>query len=295
MDALVIKPPSKQSDLLKESRKVLRRYRSDEKKSEQTTVGSRFMDNYVVPARVVDKVVDALASASANVDSVTLSMIMCAYLSCRQPKDAIRIFEAAVGLAADGSTGTMTNAVIKGKNGRTILPKESALNLYTATAVLQAHAVTGNVASISRVLACLEGRSGVDVFGVETAPWPRTGKSGSIQPDTECYNIAIAAATKLGGTQGMDTALALFEQMNTPSKTKDIDTYNTMISSLTKLGRSDEALALFVNMKQAEIKPDKFTYTSLIRVCADDIVQELLVDMQERAMRVDVVIIPRSP
>jgi pentatricopeptide repeat protein len=285
--AVLAKAPVNQRDLLKRCREVLRRYA--EKGNEQTSVGARFMGKYAVPAIVADKVVDALASASVAIDSVTLSMIMSAYLSCRQPEDAIRIFEAAVGLPADGSTEAMTDAVINGKNGGKIVPSESALNLFTATAVLQAHALTGDIASVSRVLASLEGRSGVDVCGVKSAPWPWTGKYGSIQPDTQCYNIAIASAAKLGGEQGVDTALILLEQMNDASKTKDIVTYNTLISALTKLGRSDEAFALFEKMKRAGIRPDKFTYTSLIKLCSDDDVQELLFDMQERGVQADVV------
>lgn len=287
------KPKPSHPALLKRCRDILRRY--GESENGQTSVGSRFMGKYAVPAIVADKVVDAVASASASLDTVTLSMIMRAYLSCRQPADAIRIFEAAVGLPADGSAKAITT-VITGKNGARLVPSESALNLFTATALLQAHALTGDVDSVSRVLACLEGRSGVSVGSVESAPWPWTGTFGSIQPDTQCYNIAIAAATKLGGEHGVDLALDMFDQMNNKIKTsadlrpeKDIVTYNTLISALTKSGRADEAFDLFDGMRRVGIRPDKFTYTSLIKVCADDDIQELLFDMKERGVEADVV------
>jgi pentatricopeptide repeat protein len=290
-------------DLLKRCREVLKRYAGTENTNTNVnvvqTVGSRFMGKYAVPAIVADKVVDALASASTAVDSVTLSMIMSAYLSCRQPQDAMRIFEAAVGFRADGSAEAVVvdDTTVKGKSGGRIVPDESALNLYTATAVLQAHALTGDIASVSRVLACLEGRSGVSVCGVESAPWPWTGEYGTIQPDTQCYNIAIAAAAKRGGEQGVDTALALFDQMNNALTTladrrpqKDIVSYNTLISALTKIGRVDKAFALFDDMKRSGIRPDKFTYTSLIKACTHDgDVQELLFEMRERGVEADVV------
>jgi pentatricopeptide repeat protein len=289
-------PPNK-NDLLKRCREVLERYAVEE---DVQTVGSRFMGKYAVAAIVADKVVDALASASASLDSVTLTMIMSAYLSCRQPADAIRIFEAAVGFRADGSADTIVET-IKGKNGGRIVRDESALNVYAAAAVLQAHAVTGDIAAVSRVLACLDGRSGVSVYGVESAPWPWTGEYGSIRPDTQCYNIAIAAATKLGGRQGVNTALELFGQMSNVSKKasktvadrrpqKDIVTYNTLISAFTKSGLVDEAFAHFDEMKRSGIRPDKFTYTSLIKACTHDgDMNELLFEMRDRGVKADVV------
>lgn len=298
-------PPNKK-DLLKRCREVLERYAVEE---DVQTVGSRFMGKYAVAAIVADKVVDALASASSTLDSVTLTMIMSAYLSCRQPENAIRIFEAAVGFRADGSADAIKET-IKGKSGGRIVPDDSALNLFAASAVLQAHAMTGDIAAASRVLACIEGRSGVSVYGVESAPWPWTGEYGSIQPDAQCYNIVIAAATKLGGQQGVNTALEVFGQMNNvlkktsktlktsaDSKTsanrrpqKDIVTYNTLISALTKNGLVDEAFAHFDDMKRSGIRPDKFTYTSLIKACTQDgDMNELLFEMRERGVKADVV------
>ena len=299
--AAVSQAPPNKRDLLKRCREVLERYAVEE---DVQSVGSRFMGKYAVAAIVADKVVDALASASASLDSVTLTMIMSAYLSCRQPADAIRIFEAAVGFRADGSADSIEET-IKGKNGGRIIPDESALNLFAAAAVMQAHAVTGDIAAVSRVLACLEGRSGVSVYGVETAPWPWTGEYGSIKPDTHCYNIAIAAATKLGGQQGVNTALELLDKMSNvknvkkTSKTtttadrrpqKDIVTYNTLISAFTKNGLVDEAFAHFDEMKRAGIRPDKFTYTSLIKACTHDgDMNELLFEMRDRGVKADVV------
>jgi pentatricopeptide repeat protein len=287
--------PATKKELLKRCRDVLQRYRSD---SDSRAQISGFKGKYDVPAIVADKVVDTLASERVSVDSVTLSMIMEAYLSCNQPESALRVFEGAVGLRADGSPLPLTESLI-GRNGGGFLPNESALNLFTATGVMQAHAQRGDFLAVSRVLAALEGRSGVLVGGLESAPWPFTGAYGSIKPDTQCYNVAIAAAEKVGGEEALEMGLALFATMVDPdqmttaadrSPNHDVVTYNTMISALCNARRFDEAFGLFDRMKQSGIRPDKYTYTPLIKACTTDgDIDELLYDMQERGVKGDVI------
>ena len=278
-------------ELIKRCRNVLERYsvKSDT---------SGFKDKYDVPAIVADKVVDALASARVGLDSMTLSMIMRAYLSCNQPDSALQVFEAAVGFRADATCFTVAESLIGGDNAGGFVPKESALNLYTGTALLQAHAMKGDLYSISRVLASLEGRSGVLVHGLESAPWPFTGVYGSIQPDTRCYNIAMSAATKVGGAEGLDMALAWFESMANSAQSstedrkpeKDVVSYNTILSALSAAGRPVEAFRIFDRMKQSKVRPDKYTYTPLIKACQNDgDIEELLYDMKENNIQPDTV------
>ena len=240
---------------------------------------------------------DALASANVALDSLTLSMIMRAYLSCKQPESAIQVFEAAVGFRGDATCFNIAEALV-GNNGKGLAPTESALSLYTGTALLQAHAMKGDLHSVCRVLASLEGRSGVVVNGLESAPWPFTGVYGSIQPDTRCYNIAISAAARIGGMEALDTALSLFDDMTKPKNIneekrkpeRDVVSYNTMISALSAAGLSMEAFRVFDRMKQSKVRPDKYTYTPLIRVCQNDgDVEELLYDMKENNIQLDTV------
>lgn len=269
-------PTVDHTKLLSQCREVIRRY--------SATKGSK-MDKYNLPAMVADKVVDALASASASVDPVTLSMIMTAYLTCEQPKSAMKAFEAATGFAADGSSSPLVD-VVQGRDNKLIVPSESSLNLYTATALLRAHAQNRDLASISRVLLALEGQSGVNVDGLESAPWPWTGPYGTIQPDTTCFNTAIAAAEKVGGPAALDFALNIFERMG---KNKDIITYNTLISMLTNAGQTDEAFRQFESMKEAGLSPDKYTYTSLLKASfLDSDITEILYEMEERGVSADV-------
>ncbi len=283
---------SEQKTLLSRCRDVLRRYTKDEQQKER----AQFSNKYAVPALVADKVLDALASETASVDSVTLSMIMNAYLSCRMPDGAIRAFEAAVGINANGSPLEPLCAV-EGKDGCRLTANPMALDLYTASSLLQAHAMRGDVDSVQRVLAAMEGRSGVVVKGLESTSWPGTCKTGSIFPDTTCYNIALSAATKNGATEGLQAAVLLFDSMSEPRKPeagrrpeKDLISYNTMIGALAKAGRSRDAFTIFYSMKEAGVKPDKFTYTSLVDACENDVdVQELLYDMKEQGVEPDVV------
>ena len=321
-------PPLPQQELIKRCRDVLRRY-SAKQQDDAASVGSigtgTSMSSVAVAsvdnrrtvgavsqlnALVADKVVDALASAGATVDSLTLNMIMNAYIQSRKPLSAIRIFEAATGFAGDGSTNpAVGSSTIIGKTtGKRIAPSESSLNLFTGTSLLSAHAALGDIESVVRVLAALEGRSGEnDHFDymndskefLEVAPWPWTGTFGSIQPDTVCYNTAIAAAERIGGSDALSMALELFDRMSDPAKLKSVTpvgpvrneaTYNTMMSALCNAGQSDTALKLFEQMQRVGLKPDKYTYTVLIQACDNENdINELLYAMTERGIQPDIV------
>ena len=121
------------------SRRAIKRYSSEEQRKER----AKFTDKYAVPGLVADKVIDAVASASSSLDAVTLSMVMNAYLSCRQPDAAIRAFEAAVGLKADGSA-SKDIATIEGKEKGALVPNEAAMNLITGSSLMRAHSMKGD-------------------------------------------------------------------------------------------------------------------------------------------------------
>ena len=333
--------PLTQKELIKRCRDVLRRY-SGKQQDDITTVGvngavgststtatSASDGRRTVGAvsqlnsLVADKVVDALASASATVDSLTLNMIMNAYIQSHKPLSAVRIFEAATGFAGDGSTNmAIGSSSITGKTtGNRIAPSESSLNIFTGTSLISAHAALGDYKSVARVVAALEGRSGeIDLFdhtgknieSLEVAPWPWTGTFGYIQPDTVCYNTAIAAAEKIGGTGALSLAIELFDRMSDPvvlpvkakksvaaslteSRTslgpvRNEATYNTMMSAMCNAGQSDDALQLFDQMQRVGLRPDKYTYTILIQACDNENdIRELLYAMTERGIQPDIV------
>ena len=83
---------------------------------EQKQMQSKFVAKYSVPAMVADKVMDALASAAATVDSVALSRIMSAYLLCQQGEGAINAFEAVTRINANGLS-LLVSIGLYGKHG----------------------------------------------------------------------------------------------------------------------------------------------------------------------------------
>jgi pentatricopeptide repeat protein len=338
----VVATPLTQKELIKRCRDVLRRYSIKQQEDislassnvatgTTTTAAAYNVGNKrtvgavsQLTSLVADKVVDALASAAATVDSLTLNMIMNAYIQSQKPLSAIRVFEAATGFAGDGSTNPAIGATtIVGKTtGYRISPSESSLNIFTGTSLLSAHAALGDCKSVACVIAALEGRSGeIDFFDettknrdiLEVAPWPWTGTFGSIQTDTVCYNTAIAAAERIGGPGALSMAKELFDRMSDPvavsikgkqsavatatnepptklGPLRNEATYNTMMSALCKAGRSDDALKMFNQMQRASLRPDKYTYTILIRACDNENdIKELLYAMTERGIQPDIV------
>ena len=280
--------------LLSRSRDLLRRYINNQNSSDlpKSALSS-------VPAVVADRILETLADAAAPLDSKTLSLAMNAYISCRKPNKAINVFEAAIGIAADGSAA-IPDISIKGKReGRFLICDRSSLDLSTGTALLRAHALNGNYPAAQRVLAAMKGNTDTIIKSVTSISWQMNEK-----PDTRCYNIILSAAAKAGGKRAINAAIDLFENMQSPTKTsrenqssgiatKDRVTYNTMIGAFAKEKRTQDALTIFYDMKQFGIKPDKFTYTSLLKALVEngdiDGGQELMQEMKEMGVEADVV------
>jgi pentatricopeptide repeat protein len=289
------------TELLERCRDVIKRYTTDQK----------YVNKFSLPGVVADKVVNALASAGTRVDPYTLSMIQTAYLSCRQPEKAILLFEEAVGLRADGSSGELVNAQSSaringesnpfiGNGGRRLVPNLDALDVFTVSALLKAQAMRGDLSAVKRVLAALEGRSGETVDGMEVAWWPGTGSDGDLRPNNRCYNIVMSAAADSGGEAGLALALDIFGKLSDPvtgnirvegpamTLEKDAVSYNTVIKTLTNYGRYDEAIEVFYQMKRSGIMPDKYSYTSLVKaVLAKDTIEEFLYDMRDQGVAPD--------
>lgn len=281
--------------LLSRSRDLLRRY----KKTATTPQSGAVMS--AIPAVVADRVLDALATASAPLDSETLAMVMNAYTSCRKADKTIRAFEAAVGVSADGSYVEPTahlfcsSSDTPGKE-QPLVQDMAALDLSTASSLLRAHALQGDYRSAVRVLAAMAGDTSVIVQGVNARAWPLTSK-----PDVRCYNMVLAAAAKAGGEDGVNVAIDVFERMADPMSgvdnsrdvVKTAVSYNTMIALFAKVGRPQDALTIFYSMKQSGVKPDKYSYTSLLKALVEDGDfeggQDLFKEMGEVGIKYDVV------
>lgn len=294
-EASVAATTVEEAELNKRCRDVIKRYM----KGTEVPVGKlKFVEKYDVPGLVADKVMDALASAGARVESLTLATIMGAYISCGQAQKAIDAFEAAVGLHSNGSSMEVLPK-FEGKNSKFITHNEDALNIYTTTALLKALAMKGDLSSVRRVLAAIGGRDDSVVDGHDVASWPNTGPGGAMQPDTRCYNIAISALADSRAQNAMDLALQLFDALKDPSRKeadplqKDVVSYNAVINGMTIRGRSTEAVELFYDMKNKGLRPDIYSYTSLVKALAavsEDDVEELLYDMKEQGVALDVIL-----
>lgn len=289
--------------LLKRCRAILRRYALEEQdvaNAKPTLRTSKFVDKFAVRALVADRVMEALAKESVSLDAVTLSMTMDAYLSCGKPDDAIKAFEAAVGFSGNGST--LPPKALAGNDGNRIKPSVGALNAYTISSLLKAHAQKVDLKSVRRVVAAMEGRAGKKISGLQAAVWPGTGDEGVIVPDATCYNMAISAGAKARTADGLQLVMQLFNSMSDPSLIMKADTtngkpekndvtYNSVISALTLAGKFEDAFTVFTNMKRVGLRPDKFTYTSLLKACVHEgDLQELLYDMKEQGVDDDVVL-----
>eukprot|EP00536_Pseudo-nitzschia_multiseries_P012546 jgi/Psemu1/68361/estExt_Genemark1.C_4850014 len=291
-------PSGYDEQLLGRCQEIIQRYKNDEK----------YVNKFALPGIVADKVINSLASAGTKVDAGTLSMILTAYLTCRQPDTAVRVFEAVVGLRADAIAGPVESIAetiggdmdiesdpLLGKNGNTIVPNTDALDVYTVGALMKAHAMNGDLVSMQRVLSVLEGHGGLTVGDTEIASWPGTGSDGALKPDTHCYNIAITASANSDAEEGLELAMIMFNRLSNPGKNnqrlvRDVVSYNAIIKALTKFGQFDEAIETFYQMKKSGIKPDKYTYTALAKaiIVDDNDVEELLYDMREAGVDADV-------
>ena len=265
---------------------VLQRYISVYDATAEKTTG--------VPALVADRVMESLADASASLDAKTLSLVMNSYITCNNPKKAIEAFEAAVGLAADGSSYQTDDFIIKGKKLKSqIVADDEALNLFTASMLLRAHAKLGNFQNARRVLASIEGDNMV-INEVSSFRWP-----GKIKTDTKCYNAVLDACSKIGKEAGLEMALELYQSMAEPVPVptrrpkKTLVTYNIMIAAYARSGLREEAFEVFLSLREAGIKADKFTVTSLIKAAVEDGDVEgarvLLNEMDKNGIKADVV------
>lgn len=247
-----------QKMLLSRSRDLLRTYiaRKDTTKDRS------------VPARVADRVLEAVIDASAALDGKTLTLILTAYNTCDNAEKAIQTFEEVFNVAGDGS-----DSEVEQIHGGKLFADMSALNLFTISALLRSHAVRGDYESALRVLAAMNGETQVSLSGKKSSSWSGKGDPLNMLPDTKCYNIALAAAAKRGTKEGLRAAVEIFESMPDPSlknplmgkPAKNLVTFNTMIDAYASAGHYQDAYNVFEHLKKTVHRPDRVTYTTLIK------------------------------
>ena len=218
--------------------------------------------------KVADRVIEAVIDSGAALDGRTLTLLLTAYNMCNNADKAIRTFEQVFGLAGDGS-----DKVVKQEYDGRLSADISALNTFTISGLLRAHAIRGDYESALRVLAAMEGDATVSIGEKSTRSWSGKGDPLNMLPDTRAYNIALAAAANRGTKEGLDAAVSIFESMPNPSLSnpplgkpaKNLVTFNTMINAYAKFGHYEDAYAVFKSLKQSKLQPDRVTYTALIK------------------------------
>ncbi|KAL7488499.1 hypothetical protein ACHAW6_014093 [Cyclotella cf. meneghiniana] len=275
-----------QKMLLSRSRDLLRTYIA---RNEATA-------ERAVPVKVADRVLEAVMEASAALDGRTLTLIMTAYNICDKSEKAIQTFEEVFGLSGDGSQ----KEVYKTHGGK-LIADITALNVFSISALLRAHANRGDYESSMRVLAAMEGRADFSVNGRKALSWSGKGDPLNMLPDTRVYNIALAAAAKRGTKEGLLAAIEIFDSMPDPSldnppfgvPAKNLVTYNTMIDAYAIQGRYQDANDVFKALKKSKLRPDQITFTTLIKASIKggslDRALDLLDDMKWVGIQPDLV------
>jgi pentatricopeptide repeat protein len=159
----------------------------------------------------------------------------------------------------------------------------------------------------------MQGQEDLIVGGIRAASWPRGESDGKEADntwsiDTRCYNIVLAAASKMKSSTGLQIASELFDTMMDPKASKkewadsaeagrtalfrDAVSYNSMIAGYARAGRMQDAMDVFRSMKSCGLQPDRFTYTSLIKASVEsgdvDGGKSILDDMESRGLEADV-------
>ncbi|CAL5191066.1 unnamed protein product [Lathyrus oleraceus] len=84
--------------------------------------------------------------------------------------------------------------------------------------------------------------------------------------DSWGYNICIHA---FGSWGDLVTSMTLFNEMKEDKNLfgPDMCTYNTVLSVLCKIGKIDDAIVVWNELKECGYEPDEFTYRTLVRGC----------------------------
>ncbi|KAL7551689.1 hypothetical protein ACHAWF_014875 [Thalassiosira exigua] len=251
--------------------------------------------------RVADRVIEAVVDAGAVLDGRTLTLLMKAYNTCGNAEKAIQTFEEVFDLAGDGSEKEVERV-----HGGKLCADMSALNVFSISALLHAHAVRGDYESVLLVMAAMEGKADPKadplIKGKRPRSWSGKGDPLNMIPDTRCYNIALAAAAKRGTKESLQAAVEIFESMPDPSLTnpplgkpaKTLVTYNTMMDAFANAGRYEDAHGIFRRLKGSNVlRPDEVTYTTLIKASIRsgeiDRALDLFDDMKWTGLRPDIV------
>jgi len=184
----------------------------------------------------------------------------------------------------------------KKNDGCHVMANTEALDLFSATALLRAHAMNKDCLAAYTILMAMKSNG---------HKWANT--ISDLTPDIRCYNIVLAAAARAGGKRNLNLALELFENLSDSSSSsvpntgtsssspplprKNVVTYNTMIAAYANAGRRKDAYTIFNSLRKADIMPDKFTTTSLINACINDgdleSAQTLMKNMRKASIEVD--------
>jgi len=184
------------------------------------------------------------------------NVILDLYRTARKYQDAVLFFETTMQMKVKPNSMSFNiMIVVYGKMGkfdriqsifRDMSVAEVTPDAITYSCLIDAH---GKAGRIQQALATLAEMQDVGVKLTDQYP----------------YSSLIAACGKAGQ---IDQAVEVFELLRRdPSLNPNEQTYNSLIYALGMAGRPNEAFSMFEEMKNAGLKPDAVTYSSLSSIC----------------------------
>ena len=91
-------------------------------------------------------------------------------------------------------------------------------------------------------------------------------KNNQIAPNTVVLTTAINALASEGG-EYIHVAYDILQTMEQDGPEPNIYTYNTVTRAFAEAGRLDDAILMLEKIKQRQLSPDRFTFTTLLMAC----------------------------
>jgi pentatricopeptide repeat protein len=88
-----------------------------------------------------------------------------------------------------------------------------------------------------------------------------------LKPNTVVLTTAINALARAAGSEFTNTALEMLRDMESNGPEPNIFTYNTVTRAFAEAGQLEEALKVLLSIKNRGLRPDRFTFTTLLVAC----------------------------
>eukprot|EP01018_Ginkgo_biloba_P013352 Gb_31457 [translate_table: standard] len=237
-----------QNGLGEEAVKLYCRMRGIETKQSKFTLSSVLRACASIESQEQGKQVHAITiKIGCELDPFLGSSLLDMYAKCGIVEDARKVFDR----MSERDVVSWT-AMISGYDQHGY--EEEALELFfqmNQASVKPNQFTFSSVLSASASLAALEQGQQVHAHVIKTC----------YELDTTVGNAAVAMYAKCGS---IEDAFKVFDKMHR----RDILSWNAMAAGFSQNGYGEEALKFFCQMHWAGIKPNKFTFVSVLRACA---------------------------